>query len=145
MISSPRRALVYVGGMQAVRSLGRLASLVCVSGAAASLRSVLSRGRTNFAFLAIVCAAAIVVAVGSRVTTLHSVVVRRGCWMLLPLVGKPKFMAPVVEVYEHGDDVIAIGIDGRTTVLGVGRFPFREHAAVRRSLVEAMRRANELL
>ena len=60
-------------------------------------------------------------------------------WMLLPLMGHTKLMAPVADVYERGEDVVAVGIDGRTTVLGADRYPFRDRAAVRRSLVRALR------
>ncbi len=135
----PRCALVYVGGMKAIRWFGRLASAICVGCAVAFVWSALAFGRGNVVIVGVTYAAAVLVGVGNRLTRLHSVAVTPRGWMLLPLVGQAKFMAPIADVYERGEDVVAVGIDGRTTVLGVDRFPFRDRAVVRRSLVRALR------
>ncbi len=135
----PGCALVYVGGMQAIRWLGRLASVICVGCAVAFVWSALAFGRINFVIVATTYVAAVLVAVGHRLARLHSVAVTPRGWTLLPLLGQAKFMAPIADVYERGEDVVAVGIDGRTTVLGVDRFPFRDRAVVRRSLVRALR------
>jgi hypothetical protein len=138
----PRCALVYLGGMSAVRWFGRLASTICVGCAVAFLWSRPAFGRGSLAVLAFIYGAAVLLALGSRLAMLRSVVVTARGWMLLPLVGRARFMAPIAEVYEQGDDVIALGIDGRTTVLGVDRFPSRNTAVVRQSLVEVLRRSS---
>jgi hypothetical protein len=135
----PRCALVYLGGMRAIRWFGRLASAICVGCAVAFAWSALAFGRLNVVVVVAVYLGAVVAAVGNRLAKLHSVALSTGGWMLLPLVGRPKSMAPVTEVYERGDDVIALGIDGSTTVLGVDRLPFRDGTVTRRSLVQALR------
>ena len=135
----PRCALVYVGGMEAIRWLGRLAVALCAGCAVAVVWSALAFGRLNVAVLGATYAAAVLVGVGNRLARLHSVAVTPHGWMLLPLLGQAKVMAPVADIYERGEDVVAVGIDGRTTVLGVDRFPFRDRAVVRRSLVRALR------
>lgn len=50
-------------------------------------------------------------------------------------------VSSIIDAYEKGDDVVATGIDGRTVVLGVDRFPFRDPAPIRRTLVEELRRS----
>jgi hypothetical protein len=135
----PRCALVYLGGMQATRWLDRLASVICVGCAIAFVWAALALGRINVVIVSATYAFAILVGVGNRLARLHSVAVIPRGWMLLPIVGQAKFMAPTADVYERGEDVVAVGIDGRTTVLGVDRFPFRDRAVVRRSLVRALR------
>ena len=139
----PRGVLVYLGGMGAVRWISRLASTLCLGCALAFLWSRLVFGRSNFALFGFIYGAGLLLALGSRLAMLHSVVVTSRAWMLLPLVGRAKFMAPIADVYECGDDVIALGIDGRTTVLGVDGFPSRDTSVVRQSLVEALRRSGE--
>jgi hypothetical protein len=135
----PRCALVYMGGMQATRWLDRLASVLCVGCAVAFVWSALAFGRINVVAVSATYVVAILVGVGNRLARLHSVALTQRGWMLLPIVGQAKFMAPAADVYERGEDVVAVGIDGRTTVLGVDRFPFRDRAVVRRSLVRALR------
>jgi hypothetical protein len=134
------RVFVYVGGMAAVRSIGRIASTSCVGCAVLFLCSVLLQGRTgHLAFLGFMYVAAVLLAIGNRLVMLRSVIVKRDGWMLVPLLGRPRHMPPLADVYEQGDDVIALGIDGRTTVLGVDRFPLVKQAIVRSSLVQALR------
>lgn len=133
-----RYPLVYLGGMSAVRWLGRLASAICIGCAVAFVWSAPPSGHFHFALAAAIYAAAVLCAVSSRLAMLHSVVVTRHGWMLRPLVGRAKFMAPIADVYERGDDVVALGIDGRTTLLGIHRFPFRNPADIRRALVETL-------
>jgi hypothetical protein len=135
----PRCALVYLGGMRAVRWLGRLAMTVCVGCAVAFAWSALAFGRINIVLVAAVCSSAVMVAIGNRVARLHSLAVTASGWMLLPLFGRARSMAPIADVYERGDDVIAVGIDGRTTILGVDSFPFRDRTTTRRSIVRALR------
>jgi hypothetical protein len=135
----PRCALVYMGGMRATRWLDRLASAICVGCAIAFARSAHAFGGASVVVVSATCAIAILVGVGNRLARLHSVAVTPRGWMLLPIVGQAKCMAPTADVYEHGEDVVAVGIDGRTTLLGVDRFPFRDRALVRRSLVRALR------
>ena len=135
------RALVYLGGMGAIRWFGRLAFTLCVGCAVTFLWSRLAFGCCSVVLVGLTYGSAVLLTVGSRLAVLHSVVVTSRGWVLLPLVGPAKFMAPVTVVYEQGDDVVVLGIDGRTTVLGVDRFPSRSTTAVRRSLVEALRQS----
>jgi hypothetical protein len=107
--------------------------------AVAFVWSALAFGRINIVVVGATYAAAVLAGVGNRLVRLHSVAVTSRGWMLLPLVGEARFVAPIADVYERVEDVVAVGIDGRTTVLGVDRFPFRDRAVVRRSLVRALR------
>jgi len=136
-----RAALVYLGGMRAVRSLGRVASTVCISASAAFVWSVLAHERVSLAVPAAIYAVGMLLPLGCRLWMLHSILLTQdGGWLLLPLLGRPKPMAPIADVSEQGDDLVVIGIDGRKTVLGVDRFPFRDRASVRHSLAETLRR-----
>jgi hypothetical protein len=138
-----RGAFVYVGGMSAIRSLGRLGSTVCVGCAVFLLWSGAGFGRASVGLAGLVCAAALALAVGSRLLALRSVVVTRDGWMLISLLGRAEYMAPLADVYEQNEDVVALGLDGRTTLLGVDRLPFRKRSAARHSLVEALRRSTQ--
>jgi hypothetical protein len=117
----PRGALVYLGGMNAVCWWGRLASTICVGCAVTFLGSRLALGSRGLALLGFTYGVAVVLALGSRLAMLHSVVVTSRDWMLLSLVARANFIAPIADVYEQEDDVIALGIDG-TAVLAVDRF-----------------------
>jgi hypothetical protein len=88
----PRCALVYLGGMRAIRWFGRLASAICVGCAVAFAWSALAFGRLNVVVVVAVYLGAIVAAVGNRLAKLHSVALTTGGWMLLPLVGRPKLL-----------------------------------------------------
>jgi hypothetical protein len=139
-----RRVLVYLGGMRAVRSCGWLASAICVGCAVLFLACVTLRGESRrLPWFGLVYAAAVAFAVVSRLVLLRAVALTRDGWLLVPLLGRAKVMPPLVDVYEQGDDVIVVGMDGQTTLLGVDRFPSRREAEVRRDLVEALRRRPE--
>jgi len=135
------RPLVYLGGMAAVRSLCAPAWALCASGVALLVWSIAVRAMYNIAFFAVLCAGMIAFIVVTCLRSLHAVYIREDRWILVPVWGKSKPRGPALEVYESADDVIAIGLDGHVTVLGVGRFPFRNRAALRRSLAGALREA----
>lgn len=134
-----RCAFVYLGGMGAVRWSGRLAGTACVGCGGAFLWAAVQFNRFNVALVAGVLGLAVLFALGTRVVMLHSVVVTPLGWMLVPIFGRAKFMAPVADVYECGDDVVTLGLDGQTTVLGIDDFPFRKRTDLRRWLVETLR------
>jgi hypothetical protein len=145
-MTAPRhlcRPLVYVGGMRAVRTLGRIASAVCVSCSAILIWSALHHQHVDIVLLLLTYGAAFAFALASRLCMLRSITWTSSGCVLVPLYGRPKAVPPVVDVYEHGEDVVALGIDGRSIVLGVDRFPFRDAAATRRLLVEELRRRAE--
>jgi Na+/melibiose symporter-like transporter len=129
--------------MRSVRMLGRIAAAVCVSCSAILIWSALKHERVDAGWLLLAYAFAFLFALASRLCMLRSVAwTAKGC-LLVPLYGRPQRVPPVVDVYERGEDVIALGVDGRPVVLGVDRFPFRDAPAVRRLLVEELRRRGD--
>jgi len=130
-----RQPLVYLGGMRRVRALSRLASLFCVASCAAFLWRQVLHQPTDLRRLVALYLVGLLVAIGVRLLALRQVVVTRGGWLLAPLIGPARPIPLARDVYVRGDDVVAVAIDGRLLVLGVDRFPFRDPAAVRRSLL----------
>jgi hypothetical protein len=130
-----RQPLVYLGGMRRVRALARLGSLFCLTACAVFLgRQVLHEPTDLRRFIALYLIG-LLFAIGVRLLALRQVVATRGGWLLAPLIGPARPMPPVRDVFVRGDDVVALGVDGRLIVLGVDRFPYRDPAAVRRSLL----------
>jgi hypothetical protein len=117
-----------------------MASAVCVSCSAVLVWSAVKHEHIDVVLLLLTYSAAFVFAIASRLCMLRSVTWTPSGCMLVPLYGRPKPVPPLVDVYERGEDVVALGIDGRPIVLGVDRFPFRNSAATRRLLVEELRR-----
>jgi len=130
-----RQPLVYLGGMRRVRALTRLGSLFCLICCAVFLwRQVLHEPSDVRRFIALYLAG-FLFAIGVRLVALRQVVAAHGRWLLAPLIGRASPMPPVQRVFVRGEDVVAVAIDGTLIVLGVDRFPFRDPATVRRSLV----------
>ena len=123
-----RRPLVYLGGMARVRGCGRLASLFCVTSCAVFLWKQVLHQPTDLRRLIALYLVGLLFAIGIRLWALRQVVATRGGWLLAPLIGPARPMPPVRHAFVRGDDVVAVAIDGRLTVLGVDRFPFRESA-----------------
>lgn len=132
--------LVYLGGMRRVRALTRLGSLFCLTSCAVFLwRQVLHEPTDPRRFIALYLLG-LFFAIGARLLALRQVVATRGRWLLAPLIGPARVMPPVRDAFVREDDVVAVGIDGKWVVLGVDRFPSRDPARVRRSLLRDLPR-----
>jgi hypothetical protein len=54
-----------------------------------------------------------------RITALRRVRTNNTEWSLVPLLGHDEPMPALIDVYERDGDVVALGADGKTIVLGV--------------------------
>jgi hypothetical protein len=135
-----RQPLVYVGGMRRVRALTRLGSLFCLMSCAVFLwRQVLHEPTDMRRFIALYLIG-LLFAIGARLLALRQVVATPGGWLLAPFIGRARPMPPVRGVFVRGEDVVAVAVDGKLIVLGIDRFPFRDPATIRRSLVRNLPR-----
>lgn len=135
-----RLPLAYLGGVRAVRMLTTSVVAVSVLLSALLLWTLVETHEPAIATsLVALQLATVAIAVLVRLRALRTVVVTQDAWLLVPLLGKPQRMPRAADAYESGEDVIAVGIDGRTTVLGVDRFPFRRPRETRLALIESLR------
>ena len=137
---------MYLGGVRQVRTLTAHLTTGCVLSSA--LFMVHLAHTHDFRSLAIAIIAnvgAVAFAVGVRLAALRTVVTSDHGWMLVPLVGRARPMPRrLVDLYIADDDIVAVGTDGRSFVLGIEKLPFRDHRAARFGLLEALKRFDML-
>lgn len=95
--------------------------------------------RGGLLVVALTTVAALLLALVARVHAFRRIVLDNGTWSLVPLVGAPVRMALLVDLYERGEDVVAVDVKGRSTVLGIETSPFHDGHDARRTIVSMLR------
>jgi hypothetical protein len=126
--------------MRALRLLDRVGSTSCVCVTGAFVWRALTAKPLSLSILVTTCLAGILFVIAVRLWTIRWIVLVPGGWMLVPLLRSPQPMPRIVDVYQSGDDVVAVCTGGRTVVLGIDPFPFRDPDVVRCALIAELRR-----